>query len=122
MGMNNTESFDFIQKYFDEVFNKRNVDALDVFLDREYFDDDIGDPEVDHIQNSKDYLIELFDGTPAIRVDVKDTITRDNVISAFLEWFVCENSQKRVIRKGVAIFVVEGRRIRKRHTFIYFEE
>jgi hypothetical protein len=28
---------------------------------------------------------------------------------------------KRVIRKGVAIFVVKDQKILKRHTFVYFE-
>jgi hypothetical protein len=120
--MNNQESLAFIREYFDELFGKRNVDALDVYLDRNYFDDDIGDPNVDHIQNGKEYLRKLFQERPGIGVDVKDAITRDGVISAFLEWFVVENDVKRTIRKGVAIFVVHHRKIQKRHTYIYYEE
>jgi hypothetical protein len=122
MLMNNQESLEFIRKYFDELFGKRNIDILDVYLDKDYFDGDIGDLSVDHIKNSKEYLAELFRKKPTICVDVKDAMTRDGVITAFLEWFVRENSMKRVIRKGVAIFVVSNRKIAKRHTYIYFEE
>jgi len=120
--MNNAEGLEFIHRYFDEVFNKRNIDALDDFVDKDYFDDDIGDPKVDHLKNSKEFLKELFRRNPTIGIDVTDAITHDNVISAFLEWFVRENEKKRVIRKGVAVFVVENQRIRKRHTYIYYEE
>lgn len=120
--MNNQESLEFIRTYFDELFGKRNVNALDVYLDKDYFDDDIGDPNVDHIKNGKEYLAELFERQPTIGVDVKDTITRDCVISAFLEWFVLENGVKRVIRKGVAIFVINDNKICKRHTYVYYEE
>ena len=120
--MDNSEGLEFIRKYFDELFNKRNINALDVYLDRDYFDDDIGDPNVDHLKSSKEFLTELFTRNPSIGVDVKDAITHDDVISAFLEWFVRENNKKRVIRKGIAIFVVAEQRIRKRHTFVYFEE
>jgi hypothetical protein len=120
--MNNQESLAFIREYFDELFGKRNIDALDVYLDKEYFDDDIGDPSVDHIKTSKEYLRKLFREKPTMGVDVKDTITRDGVISAFLAWFVCENNTKRIIRKGVAIFVVNNCKILKRHTYVYDEE
>jgi hypothetical protein len=120
--MNNQEGLEFIRKYFDELFGKRNIDALDVYLDKEYFDDDIADPNVDHKKNSKEYLAELFREKPMLGVDVKDAITHDGIITAFLEWFVQENSVKRVIRKGVAIFVVSNQKILKRHTYIYYEE
>ncbi len=120
--MNNQESLEFIRTYFDELFGKRNVDALDVYLDKDYFDDDIADSNVDHIKNSKEYLLELFGRQPTIGVDVKDAIVQDDVISAFLEWFVVGNGVKRVIRKGVAVFVINGHKICKRHTYVYYEE
>jgi hypothetical protein len=120
--MNDQESLEFIRTYFDELFGKRNVDALDIYLDKDYFDDDIGDPNVDQIKNGKEYLTELFERQPTIGVDVKDAITRDGVISAFLEWFVLENGVKKVIRKGIAIFEVRGHKICKRHTYVYYEE
>lgn len=120
--MNNQESLEFIRKHFDELFGKRNIDALCVHLDKEYFADDIGDSKVDHIENSKAYLQELFREKPTIGIDVKNAITQDDVISAFIEWFVFENSVKRTIRKGIAIFAVNNLRIRKRHTHIYYEE
>jgi hypothetical protein len=118
--MNNQESLTYVRKYFDELFDKRNVDALDEYLDPDYFDDDIGDPAMDHIKNSKEYLKELFIKQPTIGVEVFDAIERDNVISAYLEWYVLENDKKRTIRKGVAIFCLRNQRIFKRHTFIYY--
>jgi predicted SnoaL-like aldol condensation-catalyzing enzyme len=120
--MNSQESLDFIRTYFNELFVKRNLEALDVYMDPNYFDDDIGDPDTNHIQNSKDYLAELFKTSPTIGVNVVDAIAHDDVISAYLEWFICENNVKRTIRKGIAIFVIKDQRILKRHTFIYFEE
>jgi hypothetical protein len=120
--MNHKESLEFVRNYFAELFGKRNVDALDVYLDKDYFDDDIGDPNVDPIENSKEYLAELFRKQPTIGVDVKEVMTRDGVISAFLEWFIVENNLKKVLRKGIAIFVLRDQRIIKRHTFIYFQE
>jgi hypothetical protein len=50
--MNNQESLEFVRTYFDELFGKWNLAALDLYLDKEYFDDDIGDPNVDHIHFS----------------------------------------------------------------------
>lgn len=117
--MNNQESLEFIRKYFDELFGKRNIDALDTYLDKDYFDDDISNPTIDHIKNSKEFLTELFKEKPTIGVEVKDAMTRDGVVSAFLEWFVCENNTKRIIRKGIAIFVLNNCKILKRHTYIY---
>ena len=104
------------------MFVKRNIAAIDLYLDENYFDDDIGDSEVDHRKNSKEFLTEWFKIQPTIGVDVIDALTQDNVISAFLNWFVIESNTKRIIQKGVAIFVVNNRKILKRHTYIYFEE
>ena len=120
--MNNQESLEFIRGYFDELFGKRNVDALDIYLDKDYFDDDIGDPDIDHIKSSKEFLENLFREKPTIGIDVKEAIAQDDVISAFLEWFVIENDAKRTIRKGVAIFVIRNQKILKRHTYIYRQE
>lgn len=119
--MNNQESLEFLRKYFNELFGKRNVDALDIYLDKNYFDDDISDPQVDHIKNSKEFLAELFRKQPGIGVEVKDAMAHENVISAFLEWFVSENNSKRIVRKGIGIFVLNDRKILKRHTFVYYE-
>ncbi len=119
--MNDQEAFEYIHNYFDQLFGKRNTSALDLYLDRDYFDEDIGDPAVDHIQNSKEYLAQLFREQPSIGVDVRAAIARDDVISAFLEWYIIENGVKRVIRKGVANFVVKNGKIIRRHTFVYYE-
>lgn len=117
--MNNQESLDFIHEYFNELFVKHNVAALDAYLDKDYFDDDIGDPDVDHIANSKAYLRAMFIQKPTVGVDVIDAITRDGVITAFLNWFVVENGVKQVTMKGIGIFVMNGDKILKRHTYLY---
>jgi len=120
--MNNQEALEYIRTYFDELFGKRNLDALDTFLDKNYFDDDIGDPTVDHIQNGKEFLADLFNKQPTIGVEVKDAISQDNVITAFLDWFIVEQDRRKILYKGVAIFVLNDRKILKRHTYIYHEE
>jgi hypothetical protein len=120
--MNDQESFEYIRRYFEELFVQHNVDALDEYLDPDYFDDDIGDPAIDHIANSKEYMRQWFMAQPSIGVEVSSARAKDNVISAFLQWHVRENGFKRVIRKGVAISVLRDRKILKRHTFIYYNE
>ncbi len=117
--MNNQQALEYIRKYFDELFANRNVNILDEYLDPDYFDDDIADPAVDHIQCSKEFLNDLFRKQLTIGVNVQDAMTRDDVISAYLEWYVEEDNNKRTIRKGVAIFCLKNQRILKRHTFIY---
>lgn len=117
--MNSQQGLEFIRGYFDVLFNQRDVNALDHYLDNTYFDDDIGDPSVDHIQNSKDFLTALYEREPTIGVTVVDAICHDDVITAYLEWCRLEGSSRQVIRKGVAVFVMNGKRIIKRHTFIY---
>jgi predicted SnoaL-like aldol condensation-catalyzing enzyme len=120
--MNNQQSLEFLQEYFDELFVKKNLEALHTYMDPDYFDDDIGDPQVvDHIQCSKEYLAELYKNQPTICVKVRDTVSHDDVVSAYLEWSTSENNTRRTIRKGVAIFVIKDQKILKRHTFIYFE-
>jgi len=120
--MNNEEGLAFIREYFDELFGKRNMDALSTYLDPSYFDDDIGEFEADHVKCSREFLTALFKRQPTIGVDVQNAIVQDNVISAFLHWSVLEEDIKRIIRKGVAIFVVENRKIVRRHTYIYYDE
>jgi hypothetical protein len=120
--MNNQDALEFIRTYFDELFRKRIIAALDQYLDEMYYDDDIGDSSVNHIENSKAFLAEWFKAEPTLGVDVKEAIAQDNVITAFLEWYVIQHNAKRVIQKGVAIFVVKDRKIIKRHTYIYFKE
>lgn len=120
--MNNQEGLEFVRNYFDELFGQQSIGTLDLYLDPEYFDDDIGDPSVDHIQNAKEFLKEVFRKNPTIGVDVKDAMARDGVISAFLEWYVIEIGVKRIIRKGIAIFVLRNQKILKRHTYVYDQE
>lgn len=120
--MNNQEGLEFIRGYFDDLFVKRNIDALDQYLDKTYFDDDIGDPSEDHIQNSKDFLQALFIREPTIGVEVIDATCHDDVLTAYLEWYKMDSGCRQTIRKGVAIFMMNGKQIVKRHTFIYSEK
>jgi hypothetical protein len=117
--MNNQEGLDYIRGYFGELFGKRNINALDNYLDQAFFDDDIGDPSVDHVQKSKEYIKDLFKREPTIGVDVIDAITYDNVITAYLVWYRMAANEKQIIRKGVGIFVMNDRRINRHHTYIY---
>ena len=118
--MNDQEALEFIKGYFDDLFVKRDMTALDRYLDKDYFDHDIGDPSIDHIQNSKQYLQKLFEREPSIGVNVVRAMIHEEVITAFLEWFVVEDGKKRVTMKGVASFLLRGEKILKRHTFIYW--
>jgi len=60
-----------------------------------------------------------FEKEPTIRVAVKDAITQEDVISAFLEWYVTAQGIRKTLMKGVAIFVLRGQKIIRRHTYIY---
>lgn len=119
--MTNAQALEFLRDYFDELFVQHNVDALDGYLHPDYSDDDIGPGEADHIQNSKKFLRDWFAQEPTIRVDVKDAMAQDDVITAFLEWHRTDRGVRQILRKGVAIFVMKDRQILKRHTYMYFE-
>lgn len=120
--MNNHDGLEFIRGYFNELFTRRNINALDEYLAPDYFDDDIGDPSVDHLQNSKEYIKILFEREPSIDVEVVDAMCHDDVITAFLEWYRVVNGSKASFRKGIAIFELSDRLIKKRHTYIYQNE
>lgn len=117
--MNDQDALEYIRGYFDELFGKHNLAALDNYLDKDYFDDDIGDSAVDHIQNSKEYLRALFKNQPTIAVEVNKAVIFDNVITTYLEWYVLENGARKTLHKGVAVFVMKDRRIFRRHTYHY---
>ena len=120
--MNNAEAHRFIQQYFKRLFVDRDLTALDEHLHPNHWDDDIGESSTDHIQNSKEYLTNLFKNTPTIGVEVHSTMIVDNVITSFLEWFRKEGGQKVSLMKGVGIFVMEGNQILKRHNYLYYED
>ena len=120
--MYNLEGLAFIKSYFDNIFNSRNIDALDVYLDKNYDDDDIPDTETDHIRNSKEYLSQLFTKYPTIMVKVHDAIVHDKIIVTFLEWYKNENIIEKTLIKGVGVFVLNNEnKIIKRHNYIYYD-
>lgn len=117
--MDKNWAFDYLVNYFHELFDLQHTSALDEFLDPRYHDDDIGDDNADHIQNSKEYLAELFAREPGIRVKVEEVMVRDEVITAFLTWYQLEKGVDQSLYQGVAVFVMNGNKIAHRHTFIY---
>ena len=117
--MDPLDAKEFLQAFFDRLFIRHDLGALDESLDPDYFDDDIGDPSADHIANSKEFLKALWQREPEMRVQVAEVSVHDDVICAFLEWIKNDNGKTYCFYKGVAIFVMTGNRILKRHTFIY---
>lgn len=115
--MNDAEAFDFIRTYFHRLFVDRDLSALDVYLHPDYWDDDIGDPAVNHREDARRYLTELFARHPRMGVIVERAVCQGEVITAYLAW----HEGLAVLRSGVALFVVRGGRILKRHTFIHEE-
>jgi hypothetical protein len=119
--MDSSEALTFLRKYFNDLFGRRNVDALDGYLHENYFDGDIGDSQPDHIRNSKEFLTQWFAQNPTIGVEVKDALARDDVISAFLEWSAAEDGVRKPLQKGVAVFVMKDGKIIRRQTYIYWQ-
>lgn len=117
--MDDKEAELYIKNYFDQLFGKKNIDSLDSYLHKDYWDDDIGDSNVNHVENSKRYLENLFKENPQIGIDVNRVIAYENTIIAYLTWYENKNNVKKVLRKGVAIFEIENTKIKKRHTYLY---
>ena len=118
--MNNDEAFEYIKNYFNELFVNKDLSAIDNYLDTKYYDDDIGDTTDNHREESKAYLLELFKKDPTINVCVKKVQVQDDVICAYLEWNSKKEGKIKVLRKGIAIFEIVDRKIKKRHTYIYY--
>jgi hypothetical protein len=118
--MTDRQALAFIRKYFDDLFVKRDPQTLDVYLHPDYADDDIGAGTADHWGNAKRFLEDLFRRKPTIAVTVHKAMINNDVISADLEWFERPGGIKRTWMKGIGIFTLKGRRILRRHTFIYF--
>jgi len=111
----------FLKEYFNTLFVKKRLDRLDDYLDKDYFDSDIGPGVKDHVKNSKEYLPALLEKYPGIRVLVKHAVRFSDVICAHLHWTILKDSKRIVWKKGAAVFVLRGGKILKRSTFIYYE-
>ena len=109
-----SEAKKYIEKYFHELFVKRNLDALDEYLADDYYDDDIGPGAKDHKTNSRAYLKELFLRKPGIKVTAGNVTIEDNVITAYLQWIDTEDGRETILIKGIAIFEMNGQKIQKR--------
>ena len=119
--MNDNEALEYIQKYFYELFGKKDLSVLERYLDPNYWDDDIGNNSVNHINDSKDYLQNWFEKNPTINVYVSKAQIANNVICAFLEWNQQTDGKVKTIMKGIGIFEIEGMKIVKRHSYIYYK-
>jgi len=117
--MNDREATRFIEEYFSSLFMERDVDVLDRYLHPDYWDDDCGQEGINHIEDSKEYLRDLFSRIPTVGVSVGRVTAEGNVITAFLDWTLEDADVITTWKRGIAIFVLEGDRIRKRHTYIY---
>lgn len=111
----------FIRNYFHALFVEKDIDSLDDYLDKDYWDDDIGSTDVNHIQSSKEFLRALFIDDPTRGVEVKSVMTFDDTITSYLHWYTMTGGGKTIVRKGVAIFEMCGTKIRKRHTYTYWK-
>ncbi len=112
----------FVKRYFELLFVDHDIESLDLNLDPNYWDDDIGKQGINHIQNSKEYLKQLFIKNPTIGVEVGNILTQDSTITSYVSWFILNGMERKVIRKGIAIFEMKNWKIAKRHTYVYFEE
>ena len=122
MQITKNEADAFITNYFKKLYIEHDIESLGAFLDAAYWDDDIGVEENDHIKNSKEYLKILFEDNPTIGIDIIEVTVHDNVISAYLTWFVKNEEKLEIIRKGIAIFEMNIMKISKRHTYIYYDK
>jgi ketosteroid isomerase-like protein len=120
--MNDQEATKFVRDYFAAVFETRDLAALDEYLHPDYRDDDIGDDGIDHIEAGRAYLKDLYKRHPSINVSVKKAVVHDGVITSYLEWSTTTQGQTTVHIKGTAGFVMESGRIRRRHTFVYYND
>jgi hypothetical protein len=90
-------------------------------LHKEYWDDDIGICSSDHIGDSKKYLSDLFVRIPTMGVDIISSLSDENIITAYLNWYSIIEGKKKILKKGVGIFVIKDYKIFKRHNYIYFD-
>ena len=120
--MNDDAAFEYIQTYFHRLFVERDISALDEYLHPDYWDDDIGESGISHIDDSKIFLSNLFKRHPNINVNVENVMCNENVITACLRWVDQHDGHQETLRKGIAVFVLVEHRILKRHTYIFFDK
>ena len=111
----------FLQNYFDGLFIKKDLSFIDKYMDQEYFDYDIGPSVKDHIKNSKEFLKDIFEKQPNLRVIVKKVKRIGSILCAQLQWVIIENRIKKLYMEGIATFEIKKQKIRKRNTLIYID-
>lgn len=117
--MNDQAALDYLRAYFRRLFEARDLSALDDYLAPDYWDDDIGEEGISHIEDSRRYLAELFARHPTIGVDLERAVCHGHVVTAYLAWHHVQDGRRETLRRGVAIFVLRRDKIASRHTFIY---
>ncbi len=109
----------YLQNFFNELFVKKDLSCLDRYLDPGYFDYDIGPAVDDHIQNSKDYILEAYKTDPTRHVVVREVRKVERAYCAHLVWRYSENGVEKTRFEGVATFVIENGRIKRRSTLMF---
>lgn len=117
--MTDAQAAAFLAEYFKTLFIDRDLARMSDYLHPDYWDDDIGDPKCDHIENGKQYLLSLFESKPNVGVIVKRAVIEDEVITAYLEWYDDLQNPESLWLKGIGLFEMDRGKIRKRHTYIY---
>lgn len=120
--MNDTEAYNYIKSYFYRLFVERDLSALEDYLDKSYWDDDIGKYDTDHVRNSKEYLEKWFKDEPTISVEVKKVVIEDDILTAYLEWYKNNGDEKEIMIKGIGLFTIKNKRIIRRHNYVYFKK
>jgi len=118
--VNDKEAEKYLREYFPRLFNKRDLSAIDEYLAKGYWDDDIGNHDDDHVRNSKEYLKKWFEDEPTIKIEIKRVIIEDEIITAYLHWYTDDGRKKETKIKGIGMFLIENGKIKKRHNYIYY--
>ncbi len=109
----------FLRNFFTELYEEKDLSCLDRYLHPDYFDYDIGAGVKDHLRNSKEYVLRKYEEDPGFRVAVKRVRKLGRAYCARLVWLSSENGSEKTLFEGIATFLIEDGRIRRRGTFLY---
>jgi hypothetical protein len=109
----------YLKAFFRELYEKKDVSCLDRYLHPEYFDCDIGPGTKDHVGASKDFVLKKYTEDPGFRVNVKEVRKLGRAYCARLVWSTREDGAEKILFEGIATFLIEGGKIRRRGTFLF---
>ena len=112
----------FLRNYFHELFVKKDVSCLDRYLSPDYFDSDIGPGVKDHVRNSKDYILNMYKTDPTLHVIVREVRKVERAYCAHLVWRHSENGIENTRFEGIATFIIEKNKIKRRSTLLFNQE